>query len=191
MQSLRTFFAQHHPLKTATMQQVTALFSPATLRKNRFFIREGEIARNLAFLESGIVRGFYRKDNGEEFNKVLFSAPTFIGDYASLICGRPALVSQQALTDARIWVADYRQFSLLYETCPDLERFARKWAEAIFVQKEQREIELASLDAARRYHNFRKAFPEVEQQISQYHIASWLGISPSHLSRIRRKMTGA
>ncbi|SKA47690.1 cAMP-binding domain of CRP or a regulatory subunit of cAMP-dependent protein kinases [Chitinophaga eiseniae] len=191
MQSLHAFFAQHHPLQATTLQQVAALFSPATLPKNHFFVRDGDIARNMAFLESGIVRGFYRKDNGEEFNKVLFSAPSFIGDYASLISGRPAQVSQQALTDAHIWVADYRQVTLLYETCPDLERFARKWAESIFVQKEQREIELTSLDAASRYHNFRKAFPDVEQQISQYHIASWLGISPSHLSRIRRKIAGA
>ncbi|NML39770.1 Crp/Fnr family transcriptional regulator [Chitinophaga sp. G-6-1-13] len=191
MQMFRSFFEQYHSLRETTWQQVVPLFSPATLDKNSFFIREGEIARTMAFLESGIVRGFYRKDNGEEYNKVLFSAPSFIGDYASLISGRPALFSQQALTDARIWVADYKQFTRLYDTCPDLERFSRKWAESVFVQKEQREIELALFDATHRYLNFRKAFPEAEQQIPQYHIASWLGISPTQLSRIRRKLSAS
>ncbi|MGN7824940.1 Crp/Fnr family transcriptional regulator [Chitinophaga sp. 22536] len=191
MESFRSFFEQLYPLRETTWQQVIPLFSPATLDKNSFFIREGEIARTMAFLESGIVRGFYRKENGEEYNKVLFSAPTFFGDYASLVSGRPALFSQQALTRARIWVADYRQFIQLYDTCPDLERFSRKWAESVFVQKEQREIELALYDATHRYLNFRKTFPDVEQQVPQYHIASWLGISPTQLSRIRRKLSAS
>jgi len=67
---------------------------------------------------------------------------------------------------------------------------ARKLAEIFFVQKEQREIEIVLLDADRRYSLFQKQFPQLEQQIPQYHIASYLGVTPTQLSRIRRKRLG-
>ncbi|WP_212004495.1 Crp/Fnr family transcriptional regulator [Chitinophaga sp. HK235] len=187
---LRTYIESYSPLRETTWKRVQSLFVLQTLEKNDFFTREGEPAKNIAFLEKGVVRAFYSKDNGEEYNKMLFTAPSLIGGYASLITGKKALVSQQALTACTIRIADFRQLAALYDTCHDLERFSRKWAEALFVEKEEREIELVSLNATQRYINFRKAFAEVEQLVPQYHIASYLGVSATQLSRIRRKMTG-
>jgi len=85
-------------------------------------------------------------------------------------------------------VANFEEFSRLYLSCPDLERAARILAERFFVQKEQREIELVVLDADQRYRLFQQQFPQLENQITQYHIASYLGITPTQLSRIRRKL---
>jgi hypothetical protein len=75
----------------------------------------------------------------------------------------------------------------LYNTFPALERFARKLAESYFVLKEKREIELVLLEAGERYLIFQKEFPGLENRIPQYHIASYLGITPTQLSRIRAK----
>lgn len=70
----------------------------------------------------------------------------------------------------------------------DIERLARKLAELFFVQKEQREIDIVLLDADKRYLLFQKEFPGLENMIPQYHIASYLGITPTQLSRIRKKI---
>ncbi len=76
-----------------------------------------------------------------------------------------------------------------YAQFHDLERLARKIAEYYFLEKERKELEMALQDATQRYFNFREQFPTLEQLIPQYHIASYLGISATQLSRIRRKLT--
>jgi CRP-like cAMP-binding protein len=137
-------------------------------------------------LEGGIIRGFYRNNEAVEYNKHFFINPCFIGGYASLITGTPNQIIQQALSDSTIQVAKFADIQNLYQTCPDIERGARILAEQFFVQKEQREIEIVLLDADKRYQIFQRNFPQLEQQIPQYHIASYLGITPTQLSRIRR-----
>jgi CRP-like cAMP-binding protein len=78
----------------------------------------------------------------------------------------------------------------LYDKFPDLERVGRRLAEFYFVDKEQREIEIVLLDAEKRYQIFLQQYPGLSQLIPQYHIASYLGVTPTQLSRIRRKLTG-
>jgi CRP-like cAMP-binding protein len=85
-------------------------------------------------------------------------------------------------------VANYEQLTRLFAPYPDWERFARCHAEWLFVLKEQREIELVLLDAAQRYQLFRQQYPSLEQKIAQYHIARYLGVTPTQLSRIRAKV---
>lgn len=132
------------------------------------------------------MRAFYRNEKGVEYNKHFFIAPCFIGGYASLITGRPNQIVQEALTPCVIQEADYTGLEALFEEHRAVERLARKLAEQFFVQKEQREIDLVLLDAEARYDIFRSEFALLEQLIPQYHIASYLGITPTQLSRIRK-----
>jgi CRP-like cAMP-binding protein len=166
------------------------LFKETILKKGNYFIKEGEIEKQLAFLQTGFVRAFYRNHEGLEYNKHFFVAPCFIGGYSSFITGRPNQINQQALSDCSLLVADFSAFTKLYDRCPDIERAARKLAELFFVNKEQREIEIVLLDADKRYKIFQDQYPQLEQVIPQYHIASYLGITPTQLSRIRRKFRG-
>ncbi|MCH2046911.1 MAG: Crp/Fnr family transcriptional regulator, partial [Saprospiraceae bacterium] len=94
----------------------------------------------------------------------------------------------QALTDCKVWVADFVKIEALYDQYHDLERLGRKIAEQYFLEKEQKELEMALLDADKRYLLMRERFPTIEASIPQYYIASYLGISPTQLSRIRRKL---
>lgn len=185
---LKTFFNSLTPLSPASWEKLSALFVPGTLKKGDYFITEGQIAKKVGFLEQGIMRAFYRNHGGFEYNKHFFVNPCFFGGYASLITGRPNQISQQALTDCKFLVANYAEMQALFETCPDIERSTRVYAEHSIVFKEQREIEIVLLDADKRYEIFQKRFPQLEQQIAQYHIASYLGITPTQLSRIRKKM---
>ncbi len=190
MEALRSYIHSLNPISDTSWRRIECLFAKNTVRKGEFFIKEGVMATHIAFLEHGVMRAFYRNSEGQEYNKHFFTAPCFIGGYASLITGRANVINQQAITDCSIWMADFPAFSALYKSCPDLETAARRLAELYFVNKEQREIEIVLLDADKRYLLFQKQYPQLEQLVPQYHIASYLGITPTQLSRIRRKFTG-
>lgn len=187
---IQTFFNSLSPVSNESWEQFSALFTPKILKKGDYFITSGQTAKEIGFLETGVVRAFYRNNEGTEYNKHFFANPCFIGGYSSLITGTPNQINQQALTECKILTAKYTEIQSLYKTCPDIERAARILAELFFVQKEQREIEIVLLDADKRYEIFQKDFPQLEQQIPQYHIASYLGITPTQLSRIRKKLSG-
>ncbi len=187
MKELITFVSKLNPLSARTISELSNLFRPIEIKKNDYFIEEGEQARQIAFLKEGIFRGYYRKEEGTEYNKHFFIPPCFIGGYSSLITGKPNKINQQAMIDSKLLVAEYADFIALYKVCPDLERAARRLAELFFVDKEEREIEIVLLDAEARYHIFQKQLGKLEQIIPQYHIASYLGITPTQLSRIRSK----
>jgi CRP-like cAMP-binding protein len=190
MTDLKDFFNNLTPISTESWSKLGALFTPKVLKKGNYFITDTQTAREIGFLENGIVRAFYRNNEAIEYNKHFFVNPCFIGGYASLITKTPNQVNQQALSDCYIQVAKYTDIQALYQTCPDIERAARILAEQFFVQKEQREIEIVLLHADKRYQIFQKDFPQLEQQIPQYHIASFLVITPTQLSRIRKKISG-
>ena len=159
------------------------------LKKNDYFVKEGEISREIGILTKGIVRSYYIKEDGKEYNKTLFTAPNIIGSYVSLITGQPNRLPQQALTDCMVTKIPLSTIEKLSEEHIEIERLRRKIAEHFFVLKEKRELEMALLQAEERYLIFRTEFPEAEQLIPQYHIASYLGISATQLSRIRKKMS--
>jgi len=189
MDNLKKYLDTFNPLSIETWNKVKILFSEKALAKEAHFIDDNQVAKQIAFLEKGIVRAYYRNNEGKEYNKHFSIAPSFIGGYASLITGRKNSINQQALTECKIWVADFDRLSALYEKCRDLEFVARKWAERQFVEKEQREIELVMLDADKRYAMLQEQFADLEQLIPQYHIASYLGITATQLSRIRKKFS--
>ncbi len=176
------------PIQKKTWERVNALFFEKTLLKGEYFITEGETAKQIGFLTNGVIRAFYRNSEGVEYNKHFFVANNFFGGYSSLITLKPNLINQQALINCRFLVANYTEIEKLFNIFPDFEKFGRKLAELYFVNKEHREIEIVLLDADKRYLIFQKNYPQLAQLIPQYHIASYLGISATQLSRIRRKM---
>lgn len=188
MTDLKSFFNSLTPISNPSWEKLSAIFTSKTIKKGDYYIKSGETAKEIGFLESGIMRAFYSNNEGVEYNKHFFINPCLIGGYASLITGFPNQINQQALTDCEIKTAKYTDIISLYKTCPDIERAARILAERFFVQKEQREIEIVMLNADERYKIFRKDFSILEQEIPQYHIASYLGITPTQLSRIRKKL---
>ena len=115
-------------------------------------------------------------------------APAFIGAYTSLLTKTPNRITQQALTDCELYVADYNLIEELYARYHQFERFGRKIAEHYFLEKEKKELEMGLLEAKDRYLIFQKEFSGIENLIAQRHIASYLGISQTQLSRIRRKL---
>lgn len=185
MEALYKYLNSITPISDKTWALLKGIFVQKELKKSEHFCLVDKVATKIAFLQEGVVRSFYTNNKGQELNKNFFVAPAFIGAYSSLITQKPNKLAQQALTNCIIWETDYANIKQLYDICPDLERLGRLIAEYYFVEKEIREVNLLNLEAKEYYKIFQQQFPTLEQQISQYHIASFLGITPTQLSRIR------
>lgn len=187
MNELKHYFNAISKLNESTWDRIVPYFKEDRLQKNEYFAKENKTAHQIAFLKTGVVRAYFINQQGKDYNKQFFVGQSIIGAYSSLLTGKTNLIAQQALTDCVIYTCDYEALTKLYEECPDLERFARKIAEYYFLEKEKKEIEIVLLDASQRYVLFKKEFPTLEQLITQFHIASYLGISATQLSRIRKQ----
>lgn len=168
-----------------TLDLLISKFSKFQLQKGDFFAKQGEYSKKVAFVISGVLRAYFQNDRGEEYNKTFFTEGSFVGAYSSLITGQKNLIDIDCLTDCVLLIADYKILRSLYDQFPKVERSARILAEQFFVNKEKREIELVTLEAKERYSIFQQEHPKLDQRISQYHIASYLGVTPTQLSRIR------
>ncbi|MGG8495152.1 Crp/Fnr family transcriptional regulator [Tenacibaculum sp. TC6] len=188
MSGLKEYIGNICYLKEETFNKLKKCFHPLELKKNEFFVREGEYARQIGFLENGIVRAYFLNQAGKEYNKQFFVGPSIIGAYTSLLTKQPNKIAQQALSNCTILTAEYSEIEKLYESNQEIERLGRKIAEYYFLEKEQKEIEMALLDADKRYLIMKERFPGLESIIPQYYIASYLGISRTQLSRIRKKL---
>lgn len=188
MNELKNYFNAISKLNDSTWVKISSFFKEERLKKNDYFAEVDKTARQIAFLKTGVVRAFFVNQEGKDYNKQFFVGPTIIGAYTSLLTGNRNLIAQQALTDCVLYTCDFTSLTNLYDECSDLERFARKIAEFYFLEKEKKEIEIVLLEATQRYILFKQEFPTLEQQISQFHIASYLGVSATQLSRIRKQL---
>ncbi|WP_353137821.1 Crp/Fnr family transcriptional regulator [Pseudopedobacter sp.] len=187
MDKLKTYLENIIHFNEGELSTFFSLFSEIVFLKDDYFAKEGEFSTNLGFITEGVMRAFFRDDCGKEYNKTFFTPPNFVGAYSSLTTKRKNLINIQCLTDCTLLVADFKKLTLLYKDYPKFESLARILAEYKFAIKEKREIELVTLNATRRYEIFKIEHPNLENLISQYHIASYLGITPTQLSRIRAK----
>lgn len=187
MNELKVFLEKLAPFTESEMEVFTSLFSEVQLKKKDYFAREGEFSSKLAFISNGVMRAFFRNKAGHEYNKTFFTPSNFVAAYSSITTKKKNLINIQCLTDCTLFVADFRQITSLYKQYPKFESLARNMAEYKFAIKEKREIELVTLEATERYEIFKKEHPNLESLINQYHIASYLGITPTQLSRIRAK----
>lgn len=173
------------PFESEALECLMGLFVEIKLNKGDVFAKKGEYSKKIAFVQSGVLRAYYSNDKGEEYNKTFFTETSFVGAYSSLVTGERNLIDIDCLTPCTLLVAEYHKIMALYNAFPQVERLSRILAERFFVSKEKREIELVTLEAKDRYSIFQKEHPTLEQLIPQYHIASYLGVSPTQLSRIR------
>lgn len=187
--SFKAYLSQFGEIDADALNELLGCFTPTLLSKFDFFTREDEVANIFGFLENGIVRAYVRNSEAKEFNKQFFVGPSIIGAYTSLLTKQPSKIIHEALTDCNLIVADYKKVTDLYDRHHSLERIGRKIAEFYYIEKERKLIEQAILDAEKRYLIFKENFSHIENDIPQYHIASYIGVTPTQLSRIRKKMS--
>ena len=157
------------------------------INKNDYFISQGQIPRKIAFVCKGLFRYVYIHPNGNEFTKSIIAENSFITSYSAMIHNDPSYFFIEALEESEILEIDYQNWLELKERSLFWTTFLLKMIETGFCVKEKRERELLLLDAEERYEIFITEFPQLENRVSQQITASYLGIKPESLSRIKRK----
>jgi CRP-like cAMP-binding protein len=139
----------------------------------------------------GLVRMFYTSADGVEHNKGFAAEGRVVGSAASKVLGRPAGFDIQALEDTTALALPFAVADALLERHPAWERLRRLVLERLFLEKELREMEFLLFDATTRYLRFVECEPALVQRLPLHHVASYLGITPVALSRIRRRLREA
>jgi len=153
-----------------------------------FFINAGETPIKIAYVFNGLFRYLYVNDKGDEFTKAIITENNFISSYSAMVLNRPSFFSIEALENSKVLEISWSDFNQLQDNDIFWVKFLMKFVEKGYIIKEKRERDLLLLDAETRYKNFFTEFPGMDQRIKQGIIASYLGIKPETLSRIRRKI---
>ena len=164
------------------------LFQPHALKTGEYFIRAGERSESLGFVNAGLLRFFYQTPAGTEFNKSFAQENGFIASYSAYLTSTESRFSIQALEDSYLLVADLETVADKFNGHEHWQALGRILAEQLYIKKEQREAEFLLDDAETRYRTFQAQFPGLEDRLPQYHVASYLGITPVALSRIRKQL---
>jgi CRP-like cAMP-binding protein len=159
-----------------------------TLEKGEYFLMAGDVPEYIGFVRSGLLRLFYIDMDGNEANKHFCVENTLAISYSGFLLREESKFFIQALEDTRLLAIDHQTYLDLLDGHVCWQIVARKLAELLFILKEKREGELLMHNAQERYEQFLRDYPDLERRLSQYHIASYLGITPESLSRIRSSM---
>jgi CRP-like cAMP-binding protein len=158
------------------------------LTKGEFFTAIGDAELALAFLHSGIVRySVIVPDTGEEVTKDFTVAPVFAVSFGSAVRGEPARVAIAAVEDCVITRWPWRTMETVLDRHPEWQKFRRKVAEWLYVRKEDRELAFLLASPEERYDALLRDFAPVIERIPQHLLASYVGIAPESLSRLRRR----
>ncbi len=169
------------------LEQFLKLFSKRTLEEGEYFLQAGDKSIELAFVNAGLLRFFYQTEDGKEFNKSFIPENQFAAAYSAFLIDLPARFSIQALEESHLLVCNLKPVIELFDEHRCWERLGRILAEQLYIKKEAREAEFLLDDAETRYRNFQRTYPGLEDRLAQYHVASYLGVTPVALSRIRRR----
>ncbi len=154
-------------------------------------LRAGERAEWCFLLTSGLVRELYISDSGEEHTRSFLCERQMTGSLLDLMSGQPSITWIQVLEPTSCLALRFRDIEQLTGSFPELHVLFRRHAEALYVLKTRREYEMLALPAAERYARWLERSRELDQRISGKYLASYLGITPEHLSRLRRARVDA
>lgn len=175
-------------IPNSEIAKARALFHVRDLPRGSLLVRAGEMPQTIAFVCEGILRLYYLDANGREYTKSFCVEHELVAAYSALLLGKPSRLFIEALEDVRLLVTDYRDYQALSTQHPCWQQVNRRQVELLFIKKELRESTLLLDDAETRYRQFLAEHPGLEARVKQHYIASYLGITPVSLSRIRANM---
>ncbi|MFY7792142.1 MAG: Crp/Fnr family transcriptional regulator [Chitinophagaceae bacterium] len=164
---------------------VLSKLRPVKLKRREHLLKQGTVARDLAFVIEGCLRAYALDDNG--FEHILQFAPAgwWISDMSSVISRRDSLLNVDAIKPSEILLLSREDQLSLFDDVPKLERYFRVLTENGLVSSRMRLIENLSLTARQRYQRFCQTYPNLINEIPQKYIASFIGVTPEFLSKIR------
>ena len=175
-------------LRPEDLEFFHSILKPVSLKKKAWLLREGDIEEYEAFVVKGCLRKYCIDDDGSEIVLQFAVEDWWIGDLASFVQQTPAQVYIQALEDSELLLLHHEDTEALFLRVPAFERMFRLMVQRSLVVLQERFIATLAQPADQRYQAFREKYPGIAQRVPQHYIASYLGISPEFLSRVRARM---
>ena len=154
------------------------------IKKDDFLIREGQVENHIYFINKGATRNFFIKD-AKDYTVDFQFTDEFVTAYYSLITREPSSVFIELLEDSELVAISVKFLNEFYARYHNGEKIGRLIAEYQYIKRLRKEMDLLSLTAEERYAGLMPRNPALIQNISVKHLASYLGIQPESLSRIR------
>jgi CRP-like cAMP-binding protein len=184
-----TNVAKHITLTDKERDFFISLLHYQSLKRKDFVLRQGEVCKNSSFVLSGALKGYTVDKEGNEHILSFALSEWWIADMYSYISQKPGTLNIEAVADSEITMLSRDNQDLLFSKVPKFERFFRILIENSLVANQQRLIDNLSSTAEERYLHFIKKYPLIPSCVPQHNIASYLGITPEFLSKIRARLS--
>ena len=176
-------------LTPAEQELIKNYLTPKKLRKKQYLLQEGEVCKSVAFVEKGGLRA-YSLDPGGNEHIIQFALEGWtISDLYSFITGEPATYNIDALEDTELVIISKSAHEELLNKVPKYETYTRLNITGAYLAMQKRLTSTISLTLEERYANFVTTYPDIVQRVPQHMIASYMGLTPETLSRMRKKMS--
>ncbi|MDO3629104.1 Crp/Fnr family transcriptional regulator [Mucilaginibacter sp. BT774] len=189
MDSLLNTIRYFIPLSASDEEIVHRLFHKKVFKKGEHLLQAGSICRYITFIETGLVRYYFNSD-GEERTNYFNKEGEFVCVYTSFLPQMPSDINIQALEDTTLFVISFNDIQQFYREVEHGERFGRLAVEQVYLDAINQIGSLYTDPPEVRYSKFLSNFRDIAQRIPQYYIASYVGIKPQSLSRIRKRIAG-
>lgn len=181
--------SQYYDFNDEDFQKLKNITFLKDVKKGEVLLDNYSKAKYIYFICKGILRTYYLGQKGEIYTKNLFSENYFSASKVSLLTKEDSYLNIETLENSTLIFIDFEKYKELINKCSEFKTFYINYLEKNWVIiKERNEISLIIDDATIRYENFIKNNPNIENRIAQHHIANHLGITPTQLSRIRKKI---
>jgi CRP-like cAMP-binding protein len=178
-------FNKYISLTEEEFEECKVLFRYKKFRKHQYILQNGDISRHETFILSGCTRTYEVDDNGQE-HIIQFGLETWwVGDLHSFLTNSPTRYNIDCLEDTEVLQIQRTEMEKMYDRIPRLERFFRLLIQKAYIASTDRIYSNLSKPAHERYQEFIEKYPHIEQRVPNHQIASFLGITPQSLSRIR------
>lgn len=186
--AIKTFLKSFEILTTNDIEDFVKLLTKKHLNKSDYFIKEGETCKHVTFVISGILRSFYTSEKGEENTYCIIFPNNFMTAYSSFLTNQPTQENIQAITATELLVISKEKIENLAQQNINWLLFSKIIAEHQYIELEKRVFQLQSCDATKRYKDLMENQPKYFQTIPLQYLASYLGVTQRHLSRIRKEV---
>ena len=188
-EKLRAYFETKMDLNDDQFRIIERTFTPRKMSKGEFLQREGEAAKYGAFVISGCLRSYKIDQKGKEH--ILQFAPEnwWISEFESAMRGESAHYFIDAIADSEILVSDFESQRRLMDEVPAFGKSFLEGQQRRTAAKDHRIISSLSATAEERYLDFIKTYPSIAQVVPQHMVASYLGLTPETISRVRKQLT--
>jgi len=183
------FFKSSNLVSQKTAEEIAALFLPKEIKRNDFLFKEGRVCNEYFFLENGFIRAFAFDISGNDVTTGFYSSNQVVFEVSSFFNRTVSRENFQALVDCNGWSITYDQLNHLFHSMHEFRDFGRSILVKGFSSLKIRMLSMITETAEQRYDALLKTNPEIFQHAALKHIASYLGITDTSLSRIRKEYT--